>query len=116
MLGRCAKGGANKIRAPVPTVPGPHPAHRPEHTNVTMDPAEVLRQAGVSVSREFDFGPALPPIMGLWGLTASFRTVPALQLQFLGLWAPFPVDCLASVYHTMPIHDVDYCSAFHVHM
>ena len=42
MLGRCAKGRANKIRAPVPTVPGPHPAHRPEHTNVTMDPAEVL--------------------------------------------------------------------------
>ncbi|KAL0046037.1 hypothetical protein WJX82_000589 [Trebouxia sp. C0006] len=31
-------------------VPGPRPAHRPEHTNVAMDPAEVLRQAGVSVS------------------------------------------------------------------
>ena len=39
---QCAKGGANKIRAPAPTVPGPRPAHRPEHTNVAMDPAEVL--------------------------------------------------------------------------
>ncbi|DBB13161.1 TPA: hypothetical protein ACH3X3_004915 [Trebouxia sp. C0006] len=57
---QCAKGGANKITAPAPTVPGPHPAHRPEHTNVAMDPAEVLQQASVSVSREFDVGPALP--------------------------------------------------------
>ncbi|DBA98167.1 TPA: hypothetical protein ACH3X1_014786 [Trebouxia sp. C0004] len=61
---QCAKGGANKIRAPVPTVPGPRPAHRPEHTNVAMDPTEVLQQAGVSVSREFDFEPALPFTMG----------------------------------------------------
>ena len=34
---QCAKGGANTIRAPAPTVPGPRPAHRPEHTNVAMD-------------------------------------------------------------------------------
>ena len=61
---QCAKGGANKIRAPAPTVPGPPPAHRPEHTNVAMDPAEVLRQAGVSVSRDFDVGPTLPFTMG----------------------------------------------------
>ena len=61
---QCAKGGANKIRAPAPTVPGPRPAHRPEHTNVARDPAEVLRQAGVSLSKEFDLGPALPFTMG----------------------------------------------------
>ena len=91
---QCAKGGANKIRAPAPTVPGPRPAHRPEHTNVAMNPAEVLRQAGVSVSREFDFGPALPFTMGTMG---SDSELPALQLHFLGLWAPFPADCLASV-------------------
>ncbi|DBA98078.1 TPA: hypothetical protein ACH3X1_014700 [Trebouxia sp. C0004] len=54
---QCAKGWANKIRMPAPTVPGPRPAHRPrpEHTNVAMDPTEVLGQAGVSVSTEFDF-------------------------------------------------------------
>jgi len=92
---QCAKGGANKIRAPTPTVPGPRPAHWPEHSTVAVDPAEVLQQARVSVSREFDLDqPCLFP-WGLWGLTASFRTVPALQLQFLGLWAPFPTDCLA---------------------
>ena len=34
------------------------------------------------------------PCLLLWGLTASFRTVPALQLQFLGLWAPILTDCL----------------------
>ncbi len=32
--------------------------------NVAMDPAEVLRQAGVSLSKEFDLGPALPFTMG----------------------------------------------------
>ncbi len=94
---QCAKGGANKIRAPAPTVPGPRPALRPEHTNVAMDPAEVLRQAGVAVSREVNLGqPCLLP-WGLWGLTASFRTVPASQLWLLGSWAPFPTDYLAFV-------------------
>ena len=70
---QCAKGGANKIRAPAPTVPGPRPAHRPEHTNVAMDPAEVLRQAGVSVSKEFDLGPALPFTMGTAGSDSEFH-------------------------------------------
>ncbi|DBB06992.1 TPA: hypothetical protein ACH3X1_011583 [Trebouxia sp. C0004] len=57
---QCAKGDVSNIRAPAPTVLGPRPAHRPEHTNVAMDPIEVLRQAGVAVSREFDFELALP--------------------------------------------------------
>jgi len=70
---QCAQGGANKIRAPAPTVPGPRPAHRPEHTNVAMDPAEVLRQAGVSVSKEFDLGPALPFTMGTAGSDSEFQ-------------------------------------------
>ena len=70
---QCAKGGANKIRAPAPTVPGPRPARRPEHTNVAMDPAEVLRQAGVSVSKEFDLGPALPFTMGTAGSDSEFQ-------------------------------------------
>ncbi len=91
-----AKGGANKIRAPAPTVPGPRPAHRPEHSNVAMDPAEVLRQAGVSVSKEFGLGPALPFTMGTAGSDSEFLSVPAPQLQLLGSWAPFPTDYLAS--------------------
>ncbi len=62
-----------KIRASAPTVPGPRPALRPEHTNVAMDPAEVLRQAGVSVSREVDFGPALPFTMGVVGSDSEFQ-------------------------------------------
>ena len=70
---QCAKAGANITRAPAPTVPGPRPAHRPEHTSVAMDPAEVLRQAGVSVSREFDFGPALPFTMGTVGSDSEFQ-------------------------------------------
>ena len=70
---QCAKGGANKIRAPAPTVPGPRPAHRPEHTNVAMDPAEDLRQAGVSVSKEFDLGPAPPFTMGTAGSDSEFH-------------------------------------------
>ncbi|DBA97119.1 TPA: hypothetical protein ACH3X1_014889 [Trebouxia sp. C0004] len=35
---QCAKGGANKIRTPAPTVPGPRPAHRPEHTKCGNGP------------------------------------------------------------------------------
>ncbi|DBA87940.1 TPA: hypothetical protein ACH3X1_004928 [Trebouxia sp. C0004] len=69
---QCAKGGANKIRAPAPTVPGPRLAHRPEHTNVARDPAEVLRQAGVSVSKEFDLGPTPPFTMGTAGFDSDF--------------------------------------------
>ena len=70
---QCAKGAANKIRALAPTVPGPRPAFRPEHTDVAMDPAEVLRQAGVSGSREVDFGPALPFTMGTVGSDSEFQ-------------------------------------------
>jgi len=55
------------------TVPGPRPAHRPEHTNVAMDPVEVLRQAGVSVSKEFDLGPALHFTMGTAGSDSEFQ-------------------------------------------
>ena len=40
-----------------------------------MDPAVVLQQADVLVSRELDFEPALPlTLWGLWSLTASFTT------------------------------------------
>ena len=70
---QCAKGGANKIRAPAPTVPGPRPAHRLEYTNVAMDPAEVLRQAGVSVSEDFDLGPALPFTIRTAGSDSEFH-------------------------------------------
>jgi len=42
--------------------------------------------------------------------------VPAPQPQLLGLWAPFWIDPLTFCCHTMPIHDVDDCSAFHVQM
>ncbi len=90
---QCAKGGANKIRAPTPTVPGPRPARRP---NVAMDPAEVLRQAGVSARSLILGQPCLLP-WGLRGLTANFRTVPKPQLRLLGSWAPFWADYLASV-------------------
>jgi len=93
---QCAKGGANKIRAPAPTVPGPRPAHRPEHTNVAMDPAEVLRLVCQSARSLILGQPCLLP-WGLRGLKASFRTVPAPQLQLLGSWTPFPADYLASV-------------------
>jgi len=50
VLRSCAKGEANKIRPPAPTVFQPHPAQKPAHV-VAMDPTEVLRQAGVSVTR-----------------------------------------------------------------
>ena len=70
---QCAKRGAHQIRAPAPTVPGPRSAHRPERTSVAMDPAEVLRQAGVSVSREFDIGPALPFTMGTVPSDSQFQ-------------------------------------------
>ncbi len=50
--------------------------------------------AGVTHSRILPRG-ILP--RGRWGLTAKFRTVPAPQLQFLGLRAPFPTDYLVSV-------------------
>jgi len=86
---QCAKGGANKIRAPAPTVPGPRPALRPEHTNVAMDPAEVLRQAGVSVSKEFDLGPALPFTMGTAGSDSEFHDCASPTASASGLMGAF---------------------------
>jgi len=86
---QCAKGGANKIRAPAPTVPGPRPALRPEHTNVAMDPGEVLRQAGVSVSREVDFGPALPFTMGTVGSDNEFHDCASPTASASGLMGAF---------------------------
>ncbi len=86
---QCAKGGANKIRAPAPTVPGPRPARRPEHTNVAMDPAEVLRQAGVSVSEEFDLGPALPFTMGTAGSDSEFQACASPTASASGLMGAF---------------------------
>ena len=88
---QCAKGGANKIRAPAPTVPGPHLAHRPEHTNVAKDPAEVLRQAGVSFSRDFDFGLALPFTMGtvVFDSTGEFQDCASPTASVSGLMSTF---------------------------
>ncbi len=86
---QCAKGGANRIRAPAPTVPGPRPAHRPEHTNVAMDPAEVLQQAGVSVSKEFDLGPALPFTMGTAGSDSEFQDCARPTASASGLMGTF---------------------------
>ena len=79
---QCAKGGANKLRPPAPTVFGPRPAQRPEDTSVAMDPAVVLRQAGVSVGKILILG--LPCLL-LRGLTTSFRTVPVPLPHFLSL-------------------------------
>ncbi|DBA76361.1 TPA: hypothetical protein ACH3X1_010071 [Trebouxia sp. C0004] len=94
---QCAKRGANKIRAPAPTVPGPRPAHRPEHTNVAMHPAEILRQAGVSVSKEFDLGPALPFTMGTTGSDSDFQDCAGPTASASGLMGAFWADHLASV-------------------
>ena len=86
---QCAKGGANKIRAPAPTVCSPCPAYRPEHTNVAMDPAKVLRQAGVSVSRKFDSGPALLFTMGTVGSDSEFQDCASPTASASGLMGAF---------------------------
>jgi len=65
-LRSCAKGEANKIRSPAPTVFQPHPAQQPAHA-VAMDPTEVLRQAGVSVSR----APYTPLVPGFGPFTVG---------------------------------------------
>ena len=85
---QCAKGGTNKIRAPAPTVPGPRPA-QPEHTNVAVDPAEVLRQAGVSLSKELDLGPALPFTMGTAGSDSDFQDCASPTASTSGLMGAF---------------------------
>ena len=51
---------------------------------MAMDPTEVLRQAGVSVSREFDFGPALPFTMGAVGSDSEFQDCQPYSFSF---WA-----------------------------
>ena len=50
-----------------------------------MDPAEVLRQAGVTVSREFDFGPALPFTMGTVGSDSEFQDCASPTASVSGL-------------------------------
>ena len=64
-------------------------------SNVAMDPAEVLQQAGVSVSREFDFGPALPFTMGTVGSDSESQDCASPTASASGLMGT--IDCLASV-------------------
>ena len=45
----------------------------------------VLQQAGVSVSREFDFGPALPFSMGTVGSDSEFQDCASPTASFSGL-------------------------------
>ena len=68
---------------------------------VAMDPRLVFQLAG---GLNVDLPCLLP--WGLWGLTASFRTVTALLPQLLGLWAPFQIDPLTFCCHTMLIQDL----------
>ncbi len=54
-----------------------------------MDPAEVLRQAGVSVSKEFDLGPALPFTMGTAGSDSEFQDCASPTASASGLMGAF---------------------------
>ena len=83
-----------------------------------MDPAEVLRQAGVSVSKEFDLGPALPFTMGTAGSDSEFHDCASPTASASRLMGTFSGWLSCFCYYTMPIHDVDHddCSAFHVQM
>ncbi len=83
------RGASSSKQCNAPTVPGPRPARRPEHTNVAMDPAEVLRQAGVSVSEEFDLGPALPFTMGTAGSDSEFQDCASPTALASGLMGAF---------------------------
>ena len=57
VIRKCARGEANKVvadavraaQAAAPTPARPPQSQRPEHTSVAMDPAEFLRQAGVTI-------------------------------------------------------------------
>ena len=73
---------------------------QPTDLSILMWQWTLLRSCGRLVcqsARSLILGqPCLLP-WGLRGLTASFTTVPAPQLQLLGSWAPFPADYLASV-------------------
>jgi len=78
-----SREGLTNIRAPAFTVPGPRPAHRPQHTG------QVLQQAGVSVSREFDIGPALPFTMGAVGSDSEFQDCASPIASASGLMGAF---------------------------
>ncbi len=54
-----------------------------------MDPAEVLRQAGVTVSREVDFGPAMPFTMGIVGSDSEFHDCASPTASASGLMGTF---------------------------
>ncbi len=54
-----------------------------------MDPAEVLQQAGVSVSREVDFGPALPLTMRTVGSDSEFQDCASPTASASGLMGAF---------------------------
>ncbi len=54
-----------------------------------MDPTVVLQQAGVSVSREFDFGPALPFSMGTVGSDSEFQDCASPTASASGLMGAF---------------------------
>ena len=56
-----------------------------------MDPAEVLRRAGVSVSRDFDVGPALPFTMGtvVSDSTGEFQDCASPTASVSGLMSTF---------------------------
>ena len=93
---QCAKGGANKIRRQLLQFLA---LAQPTDLSILMWQWTLLRSCGRLVcqsARSLILGqPCLLP-WGLRGLTASFTTVPAPQLQLLGSWAPFPADYLAS--------------------
>ena len=76
-----------------------------------MDPAEVLQQAGVSVSREFDFGPALPFTMGTVGSDSESQDCASPTASASGLMGTFSDRLSCFCYHTMPRHN---CSALYV--
>ena len=54
-----------------------------------MDPAQVLRQAGMSVSRKFDYGPALLFTMGTVGSDSKFHDCAGLTASASGLMGAF---------------------------
>ncbi len=62
---------------------------QPAGLSILMDPAEVLRQAGVSVSEEFDLGPALPFTMGTAGSDSEFQACASPTASASGLMGTF---------------------------
>lgn len=100
MLRSCAKGEANKIRPPAPTVFQPHPAQKPAQA-VAMDPTEVLRGAGVSVTRA-PYTPLVsePFTMGVsLGGSASHPDTDDAGSQFL--------DCQSDSGHAHDVYPLD---------